>query len=236
MRRHLTILLVLIFGVALISGLQGVVTLPVTDNFPSTGTELSWEDYDSAYNVIESFSPTAPGGDGYVLNVNDGSGWQVVHLTDDDGSLGDYTITAYIYVPTSDGTNWGRVGVYARAQGTHYTTFRNSYMLIADSDADDCLRVVRYYDNGAGWDIYFQGNITRSAWHKFELSLMGSEIIGRIDDVEVYSDSVATDFTTGYIGIMCFQQTTSAPVTYCDRITITPNIPTKVSGSWSLYE
>ena len=60
--------------------------------------------------------------------------------------------------------------------------------------------------------------------------------LGRIDDVEVYSDTVATDFTTGYIGIMCYQQTTSAPVTYCDRVTITANVPTAARTCWSIYE
>ena len=64
---------------------------------------------------------------------------------------------------------------------------------------------------------------------------MGTEIVAKVDDVEVYSGTDTT-YTTGYFGIICYQNNSSAPVTYCDRITITPNIPTSVKACWSLYE
>lgn len=73
------------------------ITLPVTDNFPPAGPQLSWEDYaDVAYSTNQAFSPSAPSGDGQVFNVNDGGGHQCVYLTNDTGNLSDYKITAYI--------------------------------------------------------------------------------------------------------------------------------------------
>ncbi len=236
MKLHITIFLTLLLCVSLTVGVQAQLSLPVTDNFPSTGSELTWNDFnDSAYDVIESFSPTAPSGDGYVMNINDALYWQILHLADDDGSLGDYKIEAYIYVSSSDGTNWGRFGVFARA--TSIATDAGYYYLFCDSDADDYLRC-GYYDEGHGaWTQLLDplGSITRDAWHKFELSLMGDEIVAEIDDVEVFSGTDST-YSTGYIGILCYQQTASAPVTYCDRVTITANVPTAAKTCWSIYE
>ncbi len=224
---------ILMLLMCLVTGVQAALTLPITDNFPSTGTEQSWEDYDSAYTLVEAFTPSAPSGDGYVFNVNDGSGWQDVFLSDDDGTLGNYKITAYLYLPSSDGTNWGRVGIFGRAQGTHYTTFRNCYFFCADSDASDCLRVGRYYTDGSDWDVYYQGDVTLDAWHKFELELSSANIVARLDDVEVYSGTDATDFTAGYVGIFNYMATTSAPPTRCDRITIeSSNLGV---DAWDLY-
>ena len=208
------------------------VTLPITDNFPSTGAEQSWSDYDSSYEVIESFSPTAPSGDGYVMNVNDGSGWQYIHLTDDDGSLGDYAISAYLYMESSDGTNWGRIGLFGRGTSIDWTM--DHYYIFADTDGDDYLRVGRYYGGShSNWDNYLDEDyISRDTWHKFELILDGTTITGKIDDAEEYTGSDATDFTSGYFGILNMMDTTSAPTTLCDRITID-----EISGvdDWSMY-
>ena len=208
-----------------------VLTLPVTDNFPSTGAEQSWADYDSSYEVIESLSPLAPGGDGYVMNVNDGSGWQKIHLADDDGSLGDYKITAYIYV-VDDETNWGRFGIFARANSIDWTS--GMYYLFCDTDGDDYLRCGYYTVTPDSWTQLLDplGTITRNAWHKFELELNGQNIIARIDDAEVYSGTDST-YSTGYVGILCYQFNSSAPVTKCDRITIESTV-TSVDD-WTLY-
>jgi hypothetical protein len=57
-----------------------------------------------------------------------------------------------------------------------------------------------------------------------------------IDDVEIYSDAVATDFSEGYFGILCYQQTASAPVTRADNFLaedLTPAV-TPVTH-WALY-
>ena len=214
---------ILFAGVLCFAATSGhaVLTLPASDSFPSSATpDLAWNDYDSAYTLVEAFSPTAPGGDGYVFNVNDGSGWQDVYLADDDGTLSDYVATASIYMPTSDGTNWGRAGIYVRAQGTHYTTFRNGYFVFADTDGDDYLRVARYWNDGDNWDVPFQGSISRGTWHEFELAVVDTALIAKIDGQVIYSAAYAVDYATGYVGILCYQGTSSAPVTRCDRITI----------------
>jgi len=227
-------LILLSFILAFALTAQAQITLPVTDNFTSAGADLSWDDYDSSYEVVESFAPSAPGGDGYIMNVNDGSGWQKIHLTDDDGSLGNYKITAYIYMASSDGTNWGRIGIFGRAQSIGYLS--DCYYIFADTDGDDYLRVGRYYDgNHASWENYIDppGSITRDAWHKFELTLSGSRIAAEIDDVEKYSGMDATHWSAGYFGILNRLATTSAPVTRCDRITIEED--TSDVSDWSVY-
>ena len=248
-----TAVFALIFALC-ISGYSAV-TLPVTDNFPSGGADLAWSDFDSEYELIESFSPTAPGGDGYIMNVNDGSGWQILHLTDDDGSLGDYKISAYIYVPSSDAVDWGRVGIYGRStSSTNHLC--GMYYLFADTDGDDYLRCGRYVEGHADWFNYIDppGTISRDAWHKFELSLDGTEIVAEIDDVQVYSGNDATDYSTGWFGILTRQYTASAPITRCDRITVeslvepptstptdtplppTPTPPSSLADNWELLE
>lgn len=206
-------------------------TLPVADNFPSTGAEQVWEDYDSSYENIEAFSPSAPSGDGYVMNVNDGSGWQAIHLADDDGTLADYTVRAMIYVP-ADETNWGRVGIFARAQTIDYDAA--CYFLFCDTDGDDYLRCGRYTEGHAEWFNFIDppGSITRDTWHMFELTLDATAITARIDDVVVYAGNDAIDYSTGYAGILTYQNNSSAPVTLCDRFTI--EAPSDVED-WTRY-
>lgn len=221
-------------GIILILGvmsIQAAVTLPITDNFNTPNADQSWSDYDSTYELIEAFSPSAPSGDGYVMNVNDGSGWQKIHLTADDGTLGDYKITAWLYVPTSDGTNWSRVGIFGRAQTIGYLSA--CYYIFSDTDANDCLRVGRYTADHAEWINYYEGLITLDAWHKFELTLSGTTIEAELDDVVVYTGSDATEFSTGYFGILCRQATETSPVALCDRITI--ETPSSSVEDWSLY-
>ena len=232
MKWYIKFLAVSLLCVVPVLGSYAALTLPVTDNFPSTGAEQSWADYDSSYEAIESFSPSAPGGDGYIMNVNDGSGWQKIHLADDDGTLGNYKITAYIYVPSSDGTDWGRVGIFARADSIDWTS--SMYYLFCDTDGDDYLRCGYYTVTPDSWTqlLVPNGSITRDAWHKFELELNGQNITARIDDVEVYSGTDST-YSTGYVGILCMQATASAPVTRCDRITIEA-VVTSVDD-WMLY-
>lgn len=231
MKWYIKFLAVSLLCVVPVLGSYAVLTLPVTDNFPSTGAEQSWADYDSSYEVIESHSPSAPGGDGYVMNANDGSGWQKIHLVDDDGSLGNYKITAYIYVPI-EATNWSRIGIFARADSIDWTS--SMYYLCCDTDGDDYLRCGYYTVTPDSWTqlLVPNGTITRDAWHKFELELNGSNIRAEIDDVEVYSGTDST-YSTGYVGILCYQGNTSAPGTKCDRITIEST--TTGVDDWTLY-
>jgi hypothetical protein len=214
----------------LCSGAFAQITLPVTDNFPSGGAEQVWEDYDSSYEVIESFSPSAPSGDGYVMNVTDGSGWQVITLTNDDGSLGNYKITAYIYV-TADTSGWSRYGIFGRATSRNWDC--GMYYLFCDSDGDDYLRCGYYSDGHGEWTQFIEppGSITRDAWHKFELTLAGTSIIAEIDDVEVANTTDST-YTTGWMGICCYQNGGCISTTLCDRITIEALAEVE---SWTLY-
>ena len=213
-----------LFCMLLVAGSYAVLSLPVTDNFPSSGAEQSWSDYDSSYENIISHAPSAPSGDGYVMDVNDGSGWQYIHMDDDDGSLGDYKITAYIYVIAVTGAGWSRYGIFGRATTTNYTCAH--YYLFCDSDGDDYLRCGVYNtESHASWIQFIlpdppgTASITRDAWHKFELSLTGTTIIGEVDDVEVANATDST-FSTGYAGILCSQVSGSTDATLCDRITV----------------
>ncbi len=153
-----------------------------------------------------------------MMNVNDGSGWQKIHLADDDGTLGDYKITAYIYV-TADSSNWARFGIFGRATSTDWDS--GMYFLFCDSDGDDYLRVGWYEDGHTSWTNFVDppGSITRDEWHKFELSFNGTSIVAEVDDVELWSGTDST-YTTGYAGILCYQSNSDASTTLCDRITI----------------
>ncbi len=234
MKWYIKFLAVSLLCVVPVLGSYAALTLPVTDNFPSSGAEQSWADYDSSYEVIESFSPTAPSGDGYIMNVNDGSGWQKIHLVDDDGTLGNYKITAYIYVTaySEAGDVWCRYGIFGRATSINYDS--GMYYLFCDSDGDDYLRCGYYGDGHVGWTQFIEppGTITRDAWHKFELSFSGTQITAEIDDVQVCSVTDST-YSTGYAGILCLQNNSGTATTLCDRITI-ESTGTSVDD-WILY-
>lgn len=225
---------------------QGAVVLPITDNFPSGLPELEWEDYSGPYSVIEAFSPTAPGGDGYVMNVNDGGGWQMVHLVADDATLGDYRVTAYLYIP-NDTDGWARHGIFARAETENWS----SPMYFASIDTDDGqMRCGVYTVARSTWEVFkAEPDYPRDRWYKFELSTKGTTITMKIDDVEFFSGEVATHYATGYFGIFTYQNGGGSP-TRCDRITVEsledptptpteiPETPTPSTSvdNWELYE
>ena len=225
-------------GFMAISGMAfAQLSLPVTDTFPSAGTDLSWVDYDdAAYDNVESFSPTAPSGDGYALNVNDGSGWQFIKLADDDGTLSDVKITAMIYVG-SNTTAWSRFGVVVRAQdGTIRNPYNPAgYYFIVDSDGDNYMRVVKYI-SGDWVELLTDEDSpdhTRDAWHEFSLQVEGDTVTAWWDGTEVYSGT-DTEYTEGEIGIINFQSDTGGDATMVDRVTIEAVEPADVDD-WAVY-
>ena len=168
------------------------------------------------------------------MNVNDGSGWQVIRLSEDDGTWADYSITAMIYVPNEE-TNWGRVGIYGRAQTGAYDAA--CYYLFCDSDGDDYLRCGFYTDAHAEWTQFIDppGSISRGVWHEFKLDFAGNQIIASIDGTEVYNGTDDT-YASGYAGILCYQSNSDAPGTLVDRVTISRIMPTKVDkDNWTIY-
>jgi len=215
MRKKSPIFLSLAMAALLAGSAFAALQLPIYDTFPSGAAQRAWVDYDSAYDSIEAFSPAAPGGDGYVMTVSDGSGWQKIMLAGDEGELGDYTVEAWIFVP-SETTNWSRVGIFGRAQSADWDSA--CYYIFCDSDGDNYLRVGKYTAGHAEWENYLDGGaITRDAWHKFSLTLQGAKIVAKIDDAVVYSGNDATAFSRGYAGILSYQSNASAPPTRADR-------------------
>lgn len=226
-------------------------TLPVTDNFPSGGPELNWVNYDlaTAYTNVESFSPSAPSGDGFVMNVNDGGGHGQIFLADDDGSLTDVKITAYVYIPDNTSV-WSRVGITARINDTATSPdWRpDGYYMIADTDGDDYLRL-RKHSGGAivSPDPYQSpggatGEYTRGAWNKFELIVVGDRIVGEVDDV-VKFDVTDSEFSSGYVGLYNYTSGTIAgggSPSLFDRVTIeaatSADLPSTDVSDWTMYE
>ncbi len=238
------ILSVITAGIAAVSGAAyAQLVLPVTDNFPSTGPELVWEDYAAAAYTNVQPAVGTPSGNGSVLDVNDGSGWQCVYLTEDTGSHADYKISAQVYVTSSDGTNWSRLGIVARAQTDSATKFRpKGYHLVVDSDGSQYLRVLAISDGG-GWaetlyaDTTVTGQYTVPGWNLLELEVTGTSIIAHVNGTEILNGT-STLYGAGRVGIVNYREAASTVSTLVDSITVVstaPPIPASASD-WALFQ
>ncbi len=238
---------------SLISG-EGVITqpyyitgdapelAPFIDNIPSGGRELvSWKDRFKTHTV-SAFSPTAPGGDGFVLTVADTSGGidtaRIGFQLD-----GDYTVEAMIYCdyrPGDAGDGYERVGIFARDDGNGMfegisgSNIRgNNYALTWDSNDGRvrCLRTVE----GEPTDL-LSSTVTRAetAWRTFRMSLNGSTIQFQLDG-ELILEVEDTTHERGSAGIGYHDYfTTNANIrgTRADRFKLT-----RSSGpnNWVVY-
>lgn len=164
----------------------------VTDSFPASGfRQLSWDDKRN-YNRIVAFSPTAPGGDGYVMSVHRpaalGGGMETTHI----GRLADtdYRIKCQVYCeyrPTLASGNSETYGIFARDDGdVAFTTSSflggDCYVMTYDARSGRlrCGELV----NGSITDFLpATQNILASGWHQFEILCVGSNISYYMDSV-----------------------------------------------------
>src|SRR5205823_2633581 len=91
---------------------------PLQDNFISTGRILKWDDK-FRYSAVSLFSPSAPGGDGYVMTVkNSNGGVESARV----GDLADtnYTVEAQVYCEyraNIAANGYERCAIFARDDG-----------------------------------------------------------------------------------------------------------------------
>jgi hypothetical protein len=203
-------------------------TVPFRDDFPPTGRSLPWDDKFS-YNGVIPFSPPAPDGDGYVLELKDPSGGY------DTVSFGhwadrDYTIEAEIYCqyrPKVKG--FERYGIFARDNGGgDFLSSRrrkgNCYALFYESGTGR-VRAVCVKD---GKITEFQGeepaDFPATGWRNLRIECKGPRVQYFVDDERI---AEATDEThkSGPCGIgyhEYFNSNAQMTATYADNFRVTP--------------
>ena len=186
---------------------------PLQDNFTAAGRTLNWDDK-FKYSVVSSFSPIAPGGDGYVLTVKNPSGGM------DSARVGDlsdtnYTVQAQIYCEYRSnvaGNGYESCGIFARDNGnqafTSGTYHGNCYAMIYRTDTGQlqAAKVVggAITDFLASRAIY----IRTSGWHTFAIHCYGAAIVYLLDGSPICAANDTT-FSRGYCGIGYQSQFTS---------------------------
>lgn len=192
-------------------------TFPYNDAFPSSGRQLvGWIDRFQT-PLIGAFSPTSPGGDGYVLTVKDPSGGidttRIGDLTDTDCSVQCDIYCEYRPELTSDG--FERVGIFARDDGNGLfcgtngagTIRGNNFALTWDSNNGriQCLNTV----NGVPADLLpspvYQAS---SAWRRMCIEASGPVITFRVDGTTLLSVTSSVH-AAGQFGIGYQEQFTS---------------------------
>ncbi|MBX7245031.1 MAG: hypothetical protein K1X53_06010 [Candidatus Sumerlaeaceae bacterium] len=191
--------------------------LPFTDNFPSTGRQVTgWLDRFQT-PTIGAFSPTSPGGDGYVLTVKDPSGGiDTTRLGDSTDA--DYFVQTDIYCeyrPALAADGFERVGIFARDDGNGLfcgqngagTIKGNNFCLTWDSKDGrvQCINTV----NGVPTDLLpsqqFQAS---SGWRRMRIEAIGSQITFKLDGTTLLSVSNSSH-PTGQFGIGFQEQFTT---------------------------
>lgn len=215
-------------------------TFPVSDLFTSAGRLAGWDDK-FTYNPVVPFSPTAPGGDGYVISVFDPAGGVETTRRGDFGDA-DYTVEADVYCeyrPGDAGDGFERYGLFARDSGTGAFGLSsygggNCYALTFDSD-DGRVRAGMYL-NGALSDFLSAAPMysPASAWHRFRIDCYGSTIEYRFDGDLIASVDDATH-ARGYWGLgyhEFFATNSNIHGTRADNLSAHDNGPPVVRGDF----
>ena len=180
-------------------------TFPLQDNFALAARSLNWDDK-FMYSAVTFFSPTAPGGDGYVLTVKNPSGGV------DSARVGDladtnYTVQAQVYCEyRADvaASGYERCGIFARDDGNQAftsTTYNgNCYAMIYKTDTGQ-LQAAKVV-GGVITDFLAASpmHLTVSGWHTFALRCYGSNLVFLLDGNAICAVQDAT-FARGYCGI-----------------------------------
>jgi hypothetical protein len=185
------------------------VSFPFSDSFPSTGRQYAgWMDRFQT-STVGAFSPTSPGGDGYVLTVKDPSGGI------DSTRVGAPQDTEYFvqcdiyceYRPALSADGFERVGIFARDDGVGLFCGQsgsgvykgNNYCLTWDSNNGrvQCINTV----NGVPTDLLpsqqFQAS---SGWRRMRIEAVGNQIAFKLDGVTLLT-ATNTSHPTGQFGI-----------------------------------
>lgn len=179
---------------------------PFAAPFAPTGRLPGWDDKFN-YNPVKTFSPAAPSGDGYVLEVKPASGLDSVRRGDFGDT--DYAVEADIYCeyrPDLASNGYERYSLFARDSGTGALGSTsapgpgNCYAITYDSD-DGRLRAARYL-NGSLTDFRDSNRIylTSTAWRRFRIECVGSRIRYLVDG-SLIADVTDANHPRGYFGI-----------------------------------
>ncbi len=179
---------------------------PYRDTFPAAGRELdSWQDKFTESEIIP-FSPTSPGGDGYVLVVKDPAGGmettRIGNLTD-----ADYFAQCDIYCnyrPQLESDGFERVGIFIRDNGNgafEHTHGGGGYCYILAWDSGDgrlwCVKSV----NGATTDLAGTPiHRPSTAWRRMRIEARGSQLTFKCDGEAILTVSDSS-FSQGQCGI-----------------------------------
>ena len=179
---------------------------PLTDSFASTGRYIStWTDK-FTHPVIESFSPSSPTGDGYILLVHDPSGGyestRVGNPTDTD-----YYVQCDIYCtyrPELASDGFERCGIFLRDNGNggFEGTSGNGgycYALCWDSDTGRfwCMKSVDGVITDLSPTPIYD---TTTGWRTFRIEAQGNQLTFKVDGATLLSVTDTT-YTQGQCGI-----------------------------------
>ncbi len=178
---------------------------PFTDAFGPAGRLAGWDDK-FRYSDVVPFSPTSPGGDGYVIKVMNAGGGADSTRRGDFGDT-DYTVEADVYCEyrpeiAADGHELS--GIFARDSGTGAMGLTNygkgnCYALLFASDTG--LVMPGKYVDGV-WTSFLETppSVTASGWHRLRIDCYGSRVRFRLDGQAVATVLDSTH-PRGYWGI-----------------------------------
>jgi hypothetical protein len=179
--------------------------LPAVDSFPESGRELDWEDKHS-YNPVVSFSPTAPGGDGFALEVlNEDEGVETVVIGGLSNRDMDFSVDLFCDHRPEDAVNgFERIGIVARDDGigafdSGSDGGGNCLALTHDSDSGE-VRAWSITD-GVMTDVTSQPvSLTDDGWYRFRILCQGDRVVFSVDDTAV-AEIMDTARSHGQVGI-----------------------------------
>ena len=219
---------------------------PYADAFPSTGRQAGgWLDRFQT-PTIAAFSPTSPGGDGFVLTVKDPSGGiDTTRLG--DGLDADYFVQSDIYCeyrPALIADGFERVGIFARDDGNGLFCGQNGAGTIKGSnfsltwDSKDgriqCLNTI----NGVPTDLLpVPQFLPTSAWRMMRIEAVGPQITFKVDGTTLLTTSNSSH-PTGQLGIGFQEQFTTNSNLHGTRAdNFSADRISNVSGvsDWALY-
>jgi hypothetical protein len=190
---------------------------PYSDAFPSTGRQANFWINRFTTPAIGAFSPTSPGGDGYVLTVKDPSGGIDTTRIGDQADA-DYFVQCDIYCeyrPALAADGFERVGIFARDDGNGLFCGQNgagtikgsNYCLTWDSKDGrvQCINTV----NGVPTDLLpapqFQPS---SSWRTMRIEAIGNQLTFKLDGVTLLT-TTNTSHPSGTFGIGFQEQFTT---------------------------
>ena len=180
---------------------------PLSDPFASIGRLAGWDDK-FTFNGIQAFSPASPGGDGYVIQVQDPAGGVETVRRGDFGDT-DYAVQADVYCEYRSGVagnGFERYCIFARDNGMGALGLNSSYgsgncyALTYDSN-NGRVRAAKYV-NGTISDFQQSSPVymASTAWRNFRIECLGSRIRYLVDD-SLLADVIDTTHVRGYFGI-----------------------------------